>query len=81
MREKYEYYDKEELISALKMGIIPADKNWGEGANFIYPDKPFNELTDKERTDYYKDPEHTGLEYEDTDKVAFNLHLDNDNWN
>jgi hypothetical protein len=81
LRTEYEYYDKKELISALKMGMIPADKNWGEGKNFIYPDKPFDELTADGRAKYYKDPKHTGLEYEDTDKVAFNLHLDDDNWN
>jgi len=66
------FYTKEELIAALRMGIMPADKRWGD-KNYVYPDKPFNELTATELNNYV-DP---GIQ---SDKIAFNLHLDDEAW-
>ena len=66
------YYTKEELIAILRMGIMPADKRWGD-KNYVYPDKPFNELTSAELNDYIM----TSVQ---SDKVAFNLHLDDEAW-
>ena len=66
------YYTKEELIAALRMGIMPADKQWGN-KNYVYPDKPFNELTSTELDNYI------GPSIQ-SDKIAFNLHLDDEVW-
>jgi len=66
------FYTKEELIAALRMGIMPADKRWGN-KNYIYPDKPFNELTSTGLANYI-DPS------VQSDKIAFNLHLDDEAW-
>ena len=79
------YYTQEELVQAMEMGIIPADKNWGENKNFIYPDKPFNEMSETERKKYYKtsdddDGDPATFENNDTDRIAFNLHLDDEAW-
>lgn len=64
------FYTKQELIKALRNGIIPADKQWGD-KNYVYPDKPFDQLAGDVRTNYY---------LADTDRIAFNLHLDDENW-
>lgn len=66
------YYTKEELIAALRMGTMPADKQWGN-KNYVYPDKPFNELTSTELDNYI------GPSIQ-SDKIAFNLHLDDEAW-
>lgn len=64
------FYTKQELIEALRNGIIPADKQWGD-KNYVYPDKPFDQLTEDEKINYY---------LANTDRIAFNLHLDDENW-
>lgn len=66
------FYTKEELIAALRMGVMPADKQWGD-KNYVYPDKPFNELTPAELDNYVA----PGIQ---SDKIAFNLHLDDEAW-
>ena len=64
------YYTREQFIEALKMGIIPADKHWDD-ADVIYPDKPFDELESEVLSHYTR---------ENSDRIGFNLHLDDENW-
>ena len=53
----------------LDNNVLPADKNWGEGAKYIYEDyNTSNEDMELHRSD---------TDWYDPLKVAFNLHLDN----
>ena len=64
-------YTKEELVELIKMGYLPADKVWKEGTYPYSQDKTLEEMDDLEKLNY------TAV---DADKVSFNLHLNEPEW-